>query len=157
MCPPPGVPPAPVNVFPRWGEQCPVEEFPYKGYSPPKCTCNGKHAHIQVKVCTFLIECLHIMDENVTHPIPCPESSPYPSRPTVIGVSPIDHFLQNKSFLFLKLITHWTNLQYSFDLIKSCVFMHLWATDFRVCIARLHTHFQHFYGLSPPVIMSNRE
>ena len=48
MCPPPGVPPAPENVFPRRGEQCPVEEFSYKGYSLSKCTCNDKHTHIQV-------------------------------------------------------------------------------------------------------------
>ena len=25
------------NIFPRQGEQCPVVEFPYLGYSPPKC------------------------------------------------------------------------------------------------------------------------
>ena len=56
-----GVPPAPENVFPQQGEQCSVEEFSYKGYSPPKCTCNGKHTHIQVKICTFLLECLHAM------------------------------------------------------------------------------------------------
>ena len=36
----------------------------YKGYSPPKCTCNGT-THIQVKTCTFLLKCLHVMDENV--------------------------------------------------------------------------------------------
>ena len=25
------------------GEQCLIENFSYKGYSPPKCTCNGIH------------------------------------------------------------------------------------------------------------------
>ena len=25
------------NIFPRQGEQCPVVEFPYLGYSSPKC------------------------------------------------------------------------------------------------------------------------
>ena len=28
---------------PRRGEQCLVENFSYKGYSPPKCTCNDIH------------------------------------------------------------------------------------------------------------------
>ena len=46
-------------LFPRWGEQCPVVEFSYKGYSLPKCSCNDKHTHIPVKLCTFLLECLH--------------------------------------------------------------------------------------------------
>ena len=55
-------------------EQCPVEKYSYKGYSPPKCTYNGT-PHIQVKTCTFILKCLHVMDENVTHAIPYPESS----------------------------------------------------------------------------------
>ena len=161
MCPPPSVPPAPVNVFPRRGEQCPVEEFSYKGYSPPRCTCNGKHTYIQVKICTFLLECLHAMDENVTHPTLCPESSPTPSHmqmPSVKTCHLVFHpmpFLQNKIFLFLKLMTHWANLQCSFDLIKSRMFMHLWAMDFGVHIAGHRAHFQHFYCLSSLVIMSN--
>ena len=54
-------------------------------------------------------------------------------------------FFQNKSFLFLKFITHWTNFQCSFDFIKSHVFTHLWATNFWVYTARL----------PPSVIMSN--
>ena len=68
------------KCFPMKGEQCLVKEFSYKGYSPPKCTCNEKHTHIQVKICTFLLECLHAMDENVIHPIPCPKFSPTPSH-----------------------------------------------------------------------------
>ena len=40
-----GVPLVPENVFPRQGEQCPVGEFSYKGYSPPKSTFNGNHTH----------------------------------------------------------------------------------------------------------------
>ena len=35
--------------------------------------------------------------------------------------------------------------------------MHLWATDFQVYTVGHHTPFQHFYGLSLSVIMSNRE
>ena len=56
-------PPVPENIFLRQGEQCLIDEFSYKGYSPPKCTCNGKHTHIQVKICTFLLECLHVMPQ----------------------------------------------------------------------------------------------
>ena len=93
----------------------------YKGYSPPKCICNAI-SHIQVKTYAFLLKCLHAMDENVTHPVPCPESSPTPSHmhmpsvKTVIGVSPND-------------LTHWTTLQYLFNFIKSRVF--LWVVNFR--------------------------
>ena len=40
--PSPGAPPVPeINIFPRQGEQCPVVEFSYSSYSPPKCSCNG--------------------------------------------------------------------------------------------------------------------
>ena len=61
MCPPLSVPPTLVKVFSRRGEKILVEEFSYKGYSPPKCICNGKHTHIQVKICTFILKCLHAM------------------------------------------------------------------------------------------------
>ena len=37
------------------------------------------------------------------------------------------------------------------------MFMHLWATDFRVYSARHRTPFQYFYCPSPPVIISNHE
>ena len=66
-------------MVPRRGEQCPVENNSYKGYSPPKCTCNAI-SYIQVKTYTFLLKCLRAKDENVTHPIPFPESSPSPSH-----------------------------------------------------------------------------
>ena len=62
---------------------------------------------------------------------------------------------QNKSFLFYKSKPlDGSQCQLAFP--KLCVFMHLWATDFRVYTARRRP-FQHFYYLSPPVIMSNRE
>ena len=51
----------------------------YKGYSPPKCTCNGRTIHLS-KTCKFLLKCLYDMDENVTHPLPCLEPSLTPSR-----------------------------------------------------------------------------
>ena len=56
-----------------------TENNSYKGYSPPKCTCNAI-SHIQVKTYTILLKCLHAMDENVTHPVACPESSLTPSH-----------------------------------------------------------------------------
>ena len=48
--------------FPQRGELCPVEKVSYKGYSPPKCTCNGIihkiiHTH-SYKICISLYECL---------------------------------------------------------------------------------------------------
>ena len=93
-------------MVPRRGEQCPVENNSYKSYSPSKCTCNVI-SHIQVKTYTFLLKCLHAMDENVTHPVLCPESSPTPSHmhmptmKTIIYVPSLP-FFQNKSFLFYK-------------------------------------------------------
>ena len=59
----------PEKGVPRRGEQYPAEKYFYKGYSPPKSTCNDT-PHIQVKTCTFLLKCLHVMDENVTRLIP---------------------------------------------------------------------------------------
>ena len=73
------------------------------------CTCNGI-THIQVKTCMFLLKCLHVIDENMTHPIPCPESSPTPShmympsvktKPSLCSING-HFFFQNKSFLFYK-------------------------------------------------------
>ena len=84
----------------------PSKDNSYKGYSTSKCTCNVI-SHIQVKTCTFLLKCLHAMDENVTHPVSCPESSPTPSHmhmpsvKTVIYVPSMTIF-QNKRFLFYK-------------------------------------------------------
>ena len=63
---------------------------------------------------------------------------------------------QNKIFLFYK-SRSLGDFQYQLAFPKLCVFMHLCATDFRVYTARFHTPFQHFYDLSLPMIMSNRE
>ena len=49
------------------------------GYSPPKCTCNGSTQTHSSKY-MILLECLHDMDENVTHPFPLLEPSLTPSR-----------------------------------------------------------------------------
>ena len=69
------------------------------GYSPPKCTCNGNQTHSS-KTCKSLLKCLHDMDENVIHPLPCLEPSLTPSlmpKPSVRK-----HCFQNKRFLFSK-------------------------------------------------------
>ena len=84
----------------------PSKDNSYKSYSPPKCTCNSI-SHIQVKIYTFLLKYLHAMDENVSHPISCPESSPtsshmhMPSVKTIIYVPSMTVF-QNKIFLSYK-------------------------------------------------------
>ena len=49
------------------------------GCSPPKCTCNGSTQTHSSKY-MILLEYLHDMDENVTHPFPCLEPSLTPSR-----------------------------------------------------------------------------
>ena len=94
-------------MVPRRGEQCPVENNFYNGYSPPKYTCNAI-LHIQVKTYTFLLKCLHAMDENVTHLVPCPKSSSthshmlMPSVKTVIYVPSMTIFSKQKLFFFYK-------------------------------------------------------
>ena len=68
-------------------------------YSPPKCTCNDNQTHSS-KTCKSLLKCLHDMDENVTHPLPCFEPSLTPSR--MPKPSTGKHCFQNKRFLFSK-------------------------------------------------------
>ena len=68
------------------------------GYSPPKCTCNDNQTHSRKYM--ILLECLHDMDENVTHPFPLLEPSLTPScipKPNVRK-----YYFQNKRFLFSK-------------------------------------------------------
>ena len=48
----------------------------------------------------FLLKCLHDMDENVTHPLPCLEPSLTPSRMPTPRVR--KYRFQNKRFLFSK-------------------------------------------------------
>ena len=89
----------PEIIFPRQGEQCPVVEFSYMCYSPPKCKCNGStQTHSRKNM--ILLEYLHDMDENVTHPFPLLEPSLTSSRMPKPKVR--KHRFQNKRFLFLK-------------------------------------------------------
>ena len=69
------------------------------GYSPPKCTCNGNQTHSSKYM--ILLECLHDMDENATHPSPLLELSPTPSRMPKQNVR--KHYFQNKRFLLSKI------------------------------------------------------
>ena len=94
--------------FPQRGELCPVEKVSYKGYSPPKCTCNDMihkiiHTH-SYKICISLYECL-------CH-APFPESSPTPSH---IQLSCMNIVFKTKAFCFvffpldhLRVSNHWT-------------------------------------------------
>ena len=69
------------------------------GYSPPKRTCNGSTQTHSSKY-MILLEYLHDMDENVTHPFPFIEPSLTPSRMPKPNVR--KHRFQNKRFLFSK-------------------------------------------------------
>ena len=108
-----GVPPVPEMFFPRRGELCPVEKVSYKGYSPPKCTCNDIihkiiHTH-SYKICISLYECL-------CH-APFSESSPTPSH---VQLSCMRTIFKTKIFLFLiplnhlRVSNHWTISENSF-------------------------------------------
>ena len=66
-------------MIPRQGEICSVVIISYMGYSPPKCTCNDS-TQTHSRKYMILLECLHDMDGNVTHPFPLLESSLTPSR-----------------------------------------------------------------------------
>ena len=65
-------------MFPRQGEQWPVVELSYMGYSPPKCICNDS-TQTHSSEYMILLECVHDMDEDVTHPFPLLEPSLTPS------------------------------------------------------------------------------
>ena len=120
-------------MIPRRGKQCPVENNSYEGYTLPKCTCNVISL-IQVKTYTFLLKCLHVMDENVTHPVPCPESSPtllthvYAKCENRHLCSINDHFSKTKAFCFINQ-NPLDKLRYSLVFTKSRVF--LWVANFR--------------------------
>ena len=88
----------PEREIPRRGDQCPVVIISYMGYSPPKCTCNGNQTHSSKYM--ILLECLHDMEENVTHPFPLLEPSMTPSRMPKPNVR--KYYFQIKGFLFSK-------------------------------------------------------
>ena len=102
-------------MFPQQGEQCSIVIISYMGYSPPKCTCNGNQTHSRKYI--ILLECLHDMDENATHPFPLLEPSLTPSRMPKPNVR--KHCFQNKKFFFFVLENilpsfgkiYWTTLQ----------------------------------------------
>ena len=83
-------------IFPRQGEQCPVVELSYMGYSRPKCTCNDNQTHSSKFM--ILLEYLYEMDENVTHHFPLLEPSLTPSRMPKPSVR--KHCFQTKGFVF---------------------------------------------------------
>ena len=120
-------------MVPRWVEQCPVENNSYNGYSLPKCTCNAI-SHIQVKTYTFIPKCLHAMDENVTHPVLCPETSSTLSHMNMLSVKiviyvPSMTILQKqKLFCFINQ-NSLDKLRYSLVFNKSHVL--LWVANFR--------------------------
>ena len=88
----------PEKGIPRRGEQCPVVIISYMGYSPPKCTCNDNQTHLSKYM--ILLECLHDMDENMTHIFPLLEPSLTPSRMSKPNMR--KYCFQIKGFLFSK-------------------------------------------------------
>ena len=67
------------------------------GYSPPKCICNGS-TQTHSRKYMILLEYLHDMDGNVTHPLPLLEPSLAPTRMPKLKVR--NHRFQNKRFFF---------------------------------------------------------
>ena len=146
-------------MVPRQGEQCLVENSSYKGYSPPKCTCNAI-SRIQVKTYTFLLKCLHAKDENLTHPIPCPDSSSTPlhmhmsSVKNAIYVPLMTIFSKTKAFCFISQ-NPLDKLRYSLFFYQvPCVFM---GSKFLESHRRLRTPSDTFTNFHCWIHMSNRE
>ena len=99
----------------------------------------------------------------MTHPIPCPKSSPTPSHmhmPSVKNRTVIMFhqwpFFKTKAFCFINK-NPLDGSRYQLTFPKFRLFMHLWVTYFQVYTVERRMPFQHFYGLSPLVIKSNRE
>ena len=99
----------------------------------------------------------------MTYPISCPESSPTPSHMYILSMKTKPsfcfingQFFKTKAFCFINQISL-DDSRYQLEFLKFRVFMHLWAMDFQVYTTGHRTPFQHFYGLSPPMIMSNCE
>ena len=141
-------------MVPRRDEQCSVENNFYKDYSSPKCTCNVI-SHIQVKTYTFLLKCLHAMDENVTHPVLCPESSSTPSHmrmrsvKTVIYVPSMTIFPKQKKSKSIGQIPIFTCF---YQVL--CVFV---GSEFPGSHCRLLKHFDTFTNFHCWIHMSNQE
>ena len=108
--------------------------------------CNFTHSS---KTIQFLLKCLYAMDENVTHLVSCPESSPTPSHMHMPSVKSYlcsinDHFSKTKAFCLINQ-NPLDKLRYSLVFTKSRVF--LWYRIFGVSLMLLKP--RHFYGLSP--------
>ena len=101
-----------LKYFPIKGEPHPIENTSYKGYSPPKCTCNVHspfHNNIPTRTCQFYMECYmscHEMrcDSSCTtrpspHRLPHTMLKPMCEKPS-FWMTSNDHF-QNKFHLFI--------------------------------------------------------
>ena len=97
---------------PMKDEPCPVEKTSYKGYSPPKCTCNVHspfHNHIPARICQFYMEsyipCHEMRCDSSCTMCPSPHrlahTTPKPmcEKPS-FWMTSNDHF-QNKFHLFI--------------------------------------------------------
>ena len=68
----------------------------------------------------------------------------------------IIYFIKQKFFV-LQTHGHWFYHPVPLDVIKCCVYMHLWATDFWGLTSKCRTPTDIFSGLSPTGVMSNRK
>ena len=89
--------PIPGRGIPRQGKQFLVAIFFYVGYSPPKCTCNGKHTHSS----EFMI-----LTRMSTCPIPCLEFSSTPLHMLMLCMKTVS----KQNYLFYL----WATLRYKY-------------------------------------------
>ena len=121
------------------GEPRPIENISYKGYSPPKCTCNVYspfHNHIPTRTCQFYMESYmpcHEMrcDSSCTvrlspHRLPYTTPKPMCENPS-FWMTSNDHF-QNTFYFFINQKVFGCYIIMIILFSKPCAF--LWVADF---------------------------
>ena len=108
---------------------------------------------------TFLLKCLHVMDENVTHHVSCPEASPNPSHmhmlsmKTVIYVPSMTIFPKQILFFYKSKFIRPTPIFTCFYQIP-CVFV---GSEFPRSHRKLHMPSDTFANFHRWIHMSNQE
>ena len=126
---------------------------------PMNMKCNYAISHIQVKTYTFLLKCLHAKDENVTHPVPCPDSSPTPSYMHMPSVKTVFYvpsmtIFPKQNFLFYK------SKSIGQSSISTCFYQVTYVfvgREFSGSHIRIRTPFKTFANFHRWIHMSNQE
>ena len=129
------------------GESCPVENTSYKGYSPPKCSCNVHstfHNHIPTRTCQFYMES-YMSCHEMRYDSPCtmrPSSHRLPHTTLQpMCDKPSFWMTSNDHFIF--------KIHFMFKIMRLCVGSRFLVSHYGLRKPR------HFYDLSPLRTMSD--